>query len=111
MKKAQLPSGHRLLQVAATDETNTNLGFAAMANEKATYELSVKGIKLYENGDVNLDNTIDTSDIALLKKTLIGADAEGAAFTNISLDEENSTNVLDLVKIKKILAEKDTVAE
>ena len=97
--------------IAATDETNTNLGFAAMAAPNATYELSVKGIKLYENGDVNLDNTIDTSDIALLKKTLIGADAEGAAFTNISLDEENSTNVLDLVKIKKILAEKDTVAE
>ena len=97
--------------VAATDETNKYLGFAAMTNKSTTYELSIKGIKLYENGDVNLDNIIDTTDIVLLKKTLIGADAEGAAFTNISLDKEGTTNVLDLVKIKKILVEKEAVAE
>jgi len=97
--------------VAATDETNTNLGFAAMANENATYELSIKGIKLYDNGDVNLDNNVDGSDITLLKKSLLGADAQGAAFTNISLDAEKDTNILDLVAMKKILAAKTEVAE
>ena len=59
-------------------------------------------IEAYDFGDVNFDNEINGSDITALKKVLLGAEEDSAKFTNINEDE--ATDIRDLVAIKKIVA-------
>lgn len=88
------------------DETNKYLGIYAMAAPGKDYDLSFKEIRVYDNGDVNFDGEINTADLVLLKKTILGADNTGAKHTNISADDEGITDIIDLVAMKKLLAEK-----
>ncbi len=52
-------------------------------------------------GDVNMDGTVASADIAALAQHLMGS----AACENTDVNEDGDTNILDLIRIKKLLAE------
>lgn len=63
--------------------------------------------KIVPIGDANNDMEVNASDIAVSRKALLGADT-GAAFDVLAADanSDGAFNILDLIKIKKIIAAK-----
>lgn len=87
----------------ATDVTDAKkyFGLVAKTSEGTTYDVSIKNIRLYELGDVNLDNKIDSEDLASLRKHLLGANTEiGFADAN----GDNDIDIRDLISVKKALS-------
>lgn len=81
-----------------TDE-NKYLAFFGKANPGAEYDISLKNIRLYDLGDVDFSGDIDTTDLAVLRKELLGVDST-AQFTDVNKDGD--TDIRDLVHLKKL---------
>ena len=88
---------------AATSVTDENkyLAFFGKTNPNAEYDISMKNIRLYTLGDVDFSGGIDTLDLTVLKKYLLGADST-AEFTDVN--DDINTDIRDLIALKKILA-------
>lgn len=54
-----------------------------------------------KSGDVNMDGEVASEDIAALVKHLMGSEV----YENTDVNGDNAVNVLDLIRIKKLLAE------
>ena len=87
--------------VFAADGENKYLGFFGKTEAGAEYDISIKNIRLYALGDVDFNGDIDTSDLASLKKSLLGAESI-IEFADVNND--GKTNILDLISLKKMLA-------
>ena len=87
--------------VFAADGENKYLGFFGKTEVGAEYDISIKNIRLYALGDVDFNGNIDTSDLASLKKSLLGAESI-IEFADVNND--GKTNILDLISLKKMLA-------
>ena len=87
--------------VFAADGENKYLGFFGKTEVGAEYDISIKSIRLYALGDVDFNGNIDTSDLASLKKSLLGAESI-IEFADVNND--GKTNILDLISLKKMLA-------
>jgi len=73
----------------------------------ATYGYPVQkvfaGEEAYKLGDVNADKAVDASDMAELRKKLIGADHNIAPYAGFVNDNEQVTDILDLVAVKNLI--------
>ena len=87
--------------VFAADGENKYLGFFGKTEAGAEYDISIKNIRLYALGDVDFNGNIDTSDLASLKKSLLGAESI-IEFADVNND--GKTDILDLISLKKMLA-------
>lgn len=87
--------------VFAADGENKYLGFFGKTEAGAEYDISIKNIRLYALGDVDFNGDIDTSDLASLKKSLLGAESI-IEFADVNND--GKTDLLDLISLKKMLA-------
>ena len=87
--------------VFAADGENKYLGFFGKTEAGAEYDISIKNIRLYALGDVDFNGYIDTSDLASLKKSLLGAESI-IEFADVNND--GKTDLLDLIFLKKVLA-------
>lgn len=87
--------------VFAADGENKYLGFFGKTEAGAEYDISIKNIRLYALGDVDFNGDVDTSDLASLKKSLLGAESI-IEFADVNND--GKTNILDLISLKKMLA-------
>lgn len=75
-----------------------------IANNLDAYLSSkMSNLEQYQLGDVNLDGNLNTSDLLILKKYLLGF--ETTEFNSITADinEDDNINVIDLLKLKRIL--------
>ena len=68
-------------------------------NPGAEYDISMKNICLYTLGDVDFSGEIDTTDLAVLKKDLLGADST-VQFADVNND--GNIDIKDLVHLKKM---------
>ena len=68
-------------------------------NPGAEYDISMKNIRLYTLGDVDFSGEIDTTDLAVLKKDLLGADST-VQFADVNND--GNIDIKDLVHLKKM---------
>lgn len=59
---------------------------------------------VYETGDINFDRAVDGSDLVVLRKQLLDIIKADKVQSNINGD--NGVDILDLVRLKKIIAEK-----
>lgn len=68
--------------------------------------LSIDLSTLPEYGDINNDMQIDTTDLAMLRKYLLGVEQENFNIrnANVNSSEDNIVNILDLVAVKKALS-------
>ena len=80
---------------------NKYLAFFAKTASGMQYDISIKNIRLYDLGDVDFNREINTLDLAVLKKYLLGSDST-AKFTDVS--DDANTDIRDLIVLKKILA-------
>ena len=87
--------------VFAADGENKYLGFFGKTEAGTEYDISIKNIRLYALGDVDFNGNIDTSDLASLKKSLLGAESI-IEFADVNND--GKTDILDLISLKKMLA-------
>ena len=87
--------------VFTADGENKYLGFFGKTEAGAEYDISIKNIRLYALGDVDFNGYIDTSDLASLKKSLLGAESI-IEFADVNND--GKTDLLDLISLKKMLA-------
>lgn len=87
--------------VFAADGENKYLAFFGKTEAGAEYDISIKNIRLYALGDVDFNGNIDTSDLASLKKSLLGAESI-IEFADVNND--GKTDILDLISLKKMLA-------
>ena len=87
--------------VFAADGENKYLGFFGKTEAGAEYDISIKNIHLYALGDVDFNGNIDTSDLASLKKSLLGAESI-IEFADVNND--GKTDILDLISLKMMLA-------
>lgn len=62
-------------------------------------------INAFDYGDVDFDGIVNGTDVTVLKKVLLGVEQETAKYTNVNADADEITNILDLVAIKKAVAE------
>lgn len=62
-------------------------------------------INAYDYGDVDFDGIVNGTDVTVLKKVLLGVEQKEAKYTNVNADADEITNILDLVAIKKAVAE------
>ena len=69
--------------------------------------LSIDLSTLPEYGDINNDKQIDITDLAMLRKYLLGIEQTGFNTRNANANgsEDNEVNILDLVALKKLFAE------
>lgn len=58
-------------------------------------------IKVHKMGDIDGNGKVDASDITILKQKLLGIDVEADRFA-VDVNEDGVTDILDLVKIKKL---------
>lgn len=58
-------------------------------------------IKVHKMGDIDGNGKVDASDITILKQKLLGIDVEADRFA-VDVTENGVTDILDLVKIKKL---------
>lgn len=58
-------------------------------------------IKVHNMGDIDGNGKVDASDITILKQKLLGIDVEADRFA-VDVTEDGVTDILDLVKIKKL---------
>lgn len=84
----------------AAENDNKYLAFFAKTAAGAAYDISIKNIRLYDLGDVDFSGKIDASDLAALKKELLGAES-AAEFTDVNND--GYWDVRDLTTLKKML--------
>ena len=84
----------------AAENDNKYLAFFAKTAAGAAYDISIKNIRLYDLGDVDFNPKIDASDLAALKKELLGAES-AAEFTDVNND--GYWDVRDLTTLKKML--------
>lgn len=84
----------------AAENDNKYLAFFAKTAAGAAYDISIKNIRLYDLGDVDFSGKIDASDLAALKKGLLGAES-AAEFTDVNND--GYWDVRDLTTLKKML--------
>ena len=84
----------------AAENDNKYLAFFAKTAAGAAYDISIKNIRLYDLGDVDFSGKIDASDLAALKKELLGAES-AAEFTDVNND--GYWDVRDLITLKKML--------
>lgn len=73
----------------------------------ATYGYPVQkvfaGDDAYKLGDVNADKAVDASDMAELRKEIIGADHNIAPYAGFVNDNKKETDILDLVAVKNLI--------
>ena len=91
----------RKIAFSAADVTSDNkyLAFFGKVNPGAEYDISMKNICLYTLGDVDFSGEIDTTDLAVLKKDLLGADST-VQFADVNND--GNIDIKDLVHLKKM---------
>lgn len=78
------------------------VGFFTEDSPLTTYEVSEA---VYDTGDVNNDCFVNVTDLAELKKHLLGVAAEASVkYANVNGDTDGVVNILDFIRLKKTLA-------
>lgn len=79
------------------------VGFYTSDSPLTTFKVSAP---TYDTGDVNNDCFVNGTDLKELRKHLLGIKAEvNTAYCNVNGDDDNAINILDLIRLKKLLAD------
>ena len=78
-------------------------GYITADSPSVSYNVSAP---VYNQGDVNNDWFVNAGDLTQLKKYLLGADAEiNVVDANVDKDIEGQVNIIDLIRLKKLIAD------